>query len=100
MLRASTAHDHQLDLIGLMLHGKAVEVGKVIKLIDDMEVLLHLEQADDNVKKEQCGEDFDKANDYKMRPGRDSLVENRTPSRHARCCEHPRLMTANWISLD
>ena len=55
MLRASKVHDHQLDLIRMMLHGKAVEVGKVIKLLDDMEVLLHLEQADDNVKKEQCG---------------------------------------------
>merc|ERR1719453_226356 len=76
ILRASKAHDHRLDLIGLMLHGKSVDFGKVIKMIDDMVALLHQEQDDDNAKKEQCEEDLDKADDDKKRLERDlSLLE-------------------------
>merc|ERR1719460_79848 len=48
-------HDHyRLDLIALALKGKKVSMDKVIKMIDDMFVLLKKEQSDDDAKKEFC----------------------------------------------
>jgi chromosome segregation ATPase len=55
----------RLDLIMLALHGKKVGFEKVIKLIDDMVVLLKTEQQDDEDKKEYCEMQFDQADDKK-----------------------------------
>jgi chromosome segregation ATPase len=66
VLQAARKHghkDHRLDLISMMLHGKSVDFGKVIKMIDDMVALLHQEQEDDIAKKEQCEKDLDEADD-------------------------------------
>jgi peptidoglycan hydrolase CwlO-like protein len=56
---------HRLDFIMLALHGKKVGFEKVIKMIDDMVVLLKTEQQDDNDKKEYCEMQFDHADDKK-----------------------------------
>jgi chromosome segregation ATPase len=54
-----------LDLIALALTGKKVDFTKVIKMIDDMVVLLGKEQADDDHKKEFCTMQFDLTDDKK-----------------------------------
>jgi len=54
-----------LDLISLALHGKKVDFTKVVKMIDDMVVLLGKEQTADDEKKAYCEEEFDKADDKK-----------------------------------
>jgi len=55
----------RLDIIMLALHGKKVNFDKVIKMIDDMVVLLKNEQLDDEHKKEYCEKQFDFADDKK-----------------------------------
>jgi len=55
----------QLDFIGLALRGKKVGFEKVIKLMDEMVVLLKKEQVDDDNKKEFCAVQFDLADDKK-----------------------------------
>merc|ERR1719240_445570 len=62
-LRAPGHVDYRLDLISLALKGKKVSMDKVIKMIDDMVVLLKKEQGDDNDKKELCEKQIDKAED-------------------------------------
>jgi len=57
-----------LDFLALALSGKSSSVGaagfdKVIKMIDDMVALLGKEQADDDDKKEYCGQQFDTSDD-------------------------------------
>merc|ERR1740117_2697171 len=52
-------HRANLDLISLALSGKKVSFEKVLKLIDNMVVILGKEQADDNMKKEYCEKQFD-----------------------------------------
>jgi len=57
-----------LEFIALALSGKsssagAAGFGKVIKMIDDMVVLLGKEQGDDDDKKEYCGKQFDVSED-------------------------------------
>merc|ERR1719380_272851 len=54
-----------IDLIALALRGKKVNFDKVIKMIDDMVVLLGKEQTDDDDKKEYCAAEFDAADDKK-----------------------------------
>jgi len=54
-----------LQLIVLALHGKKVNFDKVVKMIDDMVVLLGKEQEADDKKKEYCAAEFDKADDKK-----------------------------------
>merc|ERR550514_2537508 len=54
-----------MDLIALALKGKKVNFDKVIKMIDDMVVLLAKEQKDDDQKKEYCEAQFDFADDRK-----------------------------------
>eukprot|EP00746_Dinoflagellata_sp_MGD_P140490 gnl/MRDRNA2_/MRDRNA2_73729_c0_seq1.p1 gnl/MRDRNA2_/MRDRNA2_73729_c0~~gnl/MRDRNA2_/MRDRNA2_73729_c0_seq1.p1 ORF type:complete len:716 (-),score=266.05 gnl/MRDRNA2_/MRDRNA2_73729_c0_seq1:276-2423(-) len=54
-----------MDLISLALHGKKVDFTKVVKMIDDMVVLLGKEQTADDEKKAYCEEEFDKADDKK-----------------------------------
>merc|ERR1719388_670299 len=54
-----------LQLIVMALHGKKVSFDKVVKMIDDMVVLLGKEQVADETKKAYCEEEFDKADDKK-----------------------------------
>merc|ERR1719169_58283 len=54
-----------IDLIELALHGKKVSFDKVIKMINDMVVLLGKEQVEDDTKKTYCENEFDKADDKK-----------------------------------
>jgi len=57
--------DTNLAFISLMLHGKKVNFDKVIKMIDDMVVLLGEEQVADDKKKAYCLDEFDKTDDKK-----------------------------------
>mmetsp|Transcript_27888 Transcript_27888/g.48537 ORF Transcript_27888/g.48537 Transcript_27888/m.48537 type:complete len:710 (+) Transcript_27888:42-2171(+) len=52
-----------LDFILMAIKGKKVSFEKVIKMIDDMVVLLGKEQTDDDSKKETCELTFDKLED-------------------------------------
>merc|ERR1719486_729255 len=52
-------------MIALALTGQKIDFSKVIKMIDDMVVLLGKEQADDDHKKEYCEMQFDMADDKK-----------------------------------
>merc|ERR1719388_514514 len=54
-----------LQLIVMALQGKKVSFDKVVKMIDDMVVLLGKEQEADDKKKAYCEEEFDKADDKK-----------------------------------
>jgi len=63
--RKSGHRDTNLDLISLAIRGKGVDMTKVIKMIDDMVVLLGKEQGDDDAKKAYCEEEFDKSDDKK-----------------------------------
>merc|ERR1719420_1852695 len=65
------AQSTQLDLVMLALRGKKVGMEKVIKMIDDMVVLLGKEQVEDDNKKEYCETEFDKADDTKKELERD-----------------------------
>jgi len=69
--RAKGGDRQRLDMILLALHGKKVGFGKVIKMIDDMVVLLKQEQVDDESKKETCEMQFDQADDKKKGLERD-----------------------------
>merc|ERR1719440_2280474 len=57
--------DPQLNFLALALQGKSVDFSKVIKMIDEMVVLLGKEQADDDDKKEYCETALDLADDKK-----------------------------------
>jgi chromosome segregation ATPase len=54
-----------LDFIALALRGKKVGFEKVIKLMDEMVVMLKKEQVDDDAKKEYCLKELDLADDKK-----------------------------------
>jgi chromosome segregation ATPase len=54
-----------LDFIALALRGKKVGFEKVIKLMDEMVVMLKKEQVDDDNKKEYCTLELDLADDKK-----------------------------------
>merc|ERR1719472_655522 len=56
-------HSAQLGLIQLALMGKKAGFEKIIKMIDDMVVLLQEEQKDDEKQKEWCEAEFDKSED-------------------------------------
>merc|ERR1719161_2093368 len=55
--------DFRLELIAVALHGGKVSFEKVIKMIDDMVVLLGKEQVADDEKKAWCEAELDKAED-------------------------------------
>merc|ERR1719387_2273444 len=57
--------DANLSLIAMMLRGKKVNFDKVVKMIDDMVVLLGKEQEADETKKAYCEAEFDAADDKK-----------------------------------
>jgi len=52
-----------IDLIAMALKGKKVSMEKVMKMVDDMVVLLGEEQKADEAKKEQCEKDIDETED-------------------------------------
>merc|ERR1719158_1394531 len=66
-LRAANARggqkDFRLELLAVALHGGKVTFEKVIKMIDDMVVLLGKEQVADDEKKAYCEAELDKAED-------------------------------------
>merc|ERR1719389_1257507 len=57
------AHRPEVELIALALTGKKIDFSKVIKMIDEMVVLLGKEQADDDHKKEYCQIQLDMTED-------------------------------------
>jgi len=57
--------DVNINLISLALRGKKVDMSKVVKMIDDMVVLLGKEQVADDDKKSYCEAQFDFADDKK-----------------------------------
>merc|ERR1719230_1596033 len=63
--RADRQGHTKLDLIMLSLSGRKVSFDKVIKMIDDMVVMLKQEQLDDEHKKEYCELQFDESDDKK-----------------------------------
>merc|ERR1719401_2255590 len=54
-----------MDLLSLALTGKTTDFSKVIKMIDEMIVMLKQEQTDDENKKEYCIAQFDATDDKK-----------------------------------
>ena len=52
-----------VDLISMALKGKKVSMEKVMKMVDDMVILLGDEQKADEAKKEQCEKDIDETED-------------------------------------
>jgi len=54
-----------LDFIALALHGKKIEMAKVIGMIDEMVALLKKEQTSDDEKKSYCLSEFDTSDDKK-----------------------------------
>merc|ERR1719217_1315767 len=66
-LRSSNGRrgDAKLSLLALTLRGKKVSMDKVVKMIDDMVVLLGKEQEADEKKKAYCEAEFDAADDKK-----------------------------------
>jgi len=56
-------HGVPLDFIALALRGKNAGFEKVIKMIDDMVVILGKDQKEDDKKKEYCAVEFDKSED-------------------------------------
>merc|ERR1711904_40652 len=64
-LRKNGRRNLNLDLIAVALTGKKVDFTKVIKMIDDMVVLLGKEQTADDDKKEYCKIQFDETDDKK-----------------------------------
>jgi len=55
----------ELNFLALALQGKKIDFSKVVKMIDNMVVILKKEQQDDNDKKEYCERQFDLADDKK-----------------------------------
>merc|ERR1712238_370628 len=60
---ASGRKDPRMDLVMLALTGKAKNFDNVLKMIDEMVVLLGREQVDDDDKKAYCEANLDKAED-------------------------------------
>merc|ERR1719456_76233 len=62
-LKKMGSHDPRLEFIALALHGKKVDMSKVIGMIDDMVGLLEDEQVSDDEKKAYCEKEFDSSED-------------------------------------
>jgi len=60
---AGSKHDVRVDLIAMSLRGRKISFEKIIKMIDDMVVLLGKEQGTDDAKKAYCEAELDKAED-------------------------------------
>merc|ERR1740138_2032710 len=63
--RANSRHRAQFDLLELALTGKKVSFAKVLKMIDEMVIMLKEEQVADDDKKEYCLTQFDVTDDKK-----------------------------------
>jgi len=66
VLRGKKKHGHRslhLDFIALALRGRKAGFEKVVKMIDDMVILLGKEEKTDEKKKEYCKAEFDKTED-------------------------------------
>merc|ERR1712032_1149699 len=59
LLQNGVHHDYRIDLISMAIRGRKVSFEKVIKMIDDLIVLLGKEQVDDDEKKAYCEQEFD-----------------------------------------
>merc|ERR1719428_2701960 len=76
VIRAAQRRHPELNFIALALQGKKVDFAKVIKMIDEMIVVLGKEQQTDNDKKEYCDTQLDLADDKKKELERSiSLLE-------------------------
>jgi len=64
---SSTFKSTGLDLISLALRGKKVDFTKVLKMIDDMVVVLESEQKDDDDHRDYCTAEFDTSDDKKKK---------------------------------
>mmetsp|Transcript_29879 Transcript_29879/g.55939 ORF Transcript_29879/g.55939 Transcript_29879/m.55939 type:complete len:691 (-) Transcript_29879:57-2129(-) len=58
-------HDPRVDLIQMALNGGKIGFDKIIKMIDELVVVLEKEQGDDDAKKTFCEDEFDKSEDKK-----------------------------------
>merc|ERR1719221_1000192 len=75
-IRAAQRGHPELNFIALALQGKKVDFAKVIKMIDEMIVVLGKEQQTDDDKKEYCDTQLDLADDKKKELERSvSLLE-------------------------
>merc|ERR1719460_25009 len=63
---AAKRNPQQLGFIELALQGKKVNFDKVIKMMDDMVVLLGEEQKDDEAQKEWCETEFESSEDKEV----------------------------------
>merc|ERR1719181_2274198 len=76
LIRSAQQGHPELNFIALALQGKKVDFAKVIKMIDELIVVLHEEQQTDNDKKEYCDTQLDLADDKKKELERSiSLLE-------------------------
>merc|ERR1719181_243891 len=66
MQNAAKKNPQQFGFIELALQGKKVSFEKVIKMIDDMVVLLGEEQKDDDAQKEWCETEFESSEDKEV----------------------------------
>lgn len=62
-LKSAGAKDYRLDLVSLALKGRKFSFDKVLKMVDDMVVLLGEEQKTDDSKKTECEDNIDKTED-------------------------------------
>jgi len=63
MQKSKNSKDPRMDYILLALKGKAVDFGKVVKMIDEMVANLGTEQKDDDAKKAYCEQSLDRTED-------------------------------------
>merc|ERR1719181_1920251 len=76
LIRSAQQGHPELNFIALALQGKKVDFAKVIKMIDELIVVLHEEQKTDDDKKEYCDTQLDLADDKKKELERSvSLLE-------------------------
>jgi len=62
-LKSAGVKDYRLDLVSLALKGRKFSFDKVLKMVDDMVVLLGEEQKTDDSKKTECEDNIDKTED-------------------------------------
>lgn len=62
-LKSAGVKDYRLDLVSLALKGRKFSFDKVLKMVDDMVILLGEEQKTDDNKKTECEDNIDKTED-------------------------------------
>jgi len=68
----SLNHGARVDLVALVLRSKSGNFDKVVKMIEDMLILLGKEQSGDDDKKSSCATNFDKTEDEAKRLSRET----------------------------